>query len=127
VSSRLKLLLTGVAALGLAIGSAATTFAGPPASDPSECGLAANTPVLARFDATPANRIWQHLPALGRSPELEDAVIAHVLVLGDVAPPAMFGGLGAAAPAQLANAVCVVLPDGPVLYYNVSRQGFVAP
>lgn len=128
MSVRLKVAFTIVAAAGFIVGSAATTLAGPPAPDPSACGLAPSTPVIASFDVNPANKIWQRLPALGRSPELEDlAVSAHVLVLGDVKPPAMFGGQGAQAPSTLANAVCVVLPDGPILYYNVSRQGFTAP
>jgi hypothetical protein len=125
---RLRLLVTATAAVGFVIGSAATALAGPPVPDASACGLDAKTPVVARFDSTPANGIWQRLPALGRSPELEEVSgTAHVLVLGDVTSPAMFGGQGQAGPTKLANAVCVVLPDGPVLYYNVSRQGFTAP
>jgi hypothetical protein len=116
-----------VAAAGFIVGSAAPSIAAGRAVDPGVCGLASDTPVLASFVASPARVIWQRLPALARSPELEEVVgEAFVLVLGDVKAPRAAGGAGAAAPGVLQNAVCVLLPDGPVLYYNVSRQGFRA-
>ena len=128
MSRGFKTTLVGLAALGFLIGSAATTLAGPQAPDPSACGLPRNTPVVASFDAKPARGIWQRLPALARSPELEEVTgTARVLVLGDVAAPPMAGAFGAVRPTRLPNAVCVILPDGPILYYNVSRQGFNAP
>jgi len=127
MTQRPRFSLLGAAVAGLLVGSAAGAIAAPAPFDPSACGLPATTPVLASFDATPAKGIWNRLPALARSPELEEVTgTAHVMILGDVAPPAMVGGSGPR-PASLPNAVCVVIPSGPILYYNVSRQGFVAP
>jgi hypothetical protein len=128
MSTRLRVSLLGVAALGLLIGSAAKTFAAPARPDPSACGLAERTPVVAAFDATPPRRIWDRLPALAKSPELEEVDgSAYVMLLADVTPPGGLGDRSATKPDVLHNAMCVVLPDGPVLYYNVSRQGFRAP
>lgn len=128
MANELRAALISAAALGLLVGSAVSTLAAVTRPNASACGLPDDTPVIASFDATPAKAIWKRLPALGKSPELEEVTgTAHVLVLGDVTPPGGLGGFGAQAPAVLPNAVCVVLPDGPVLYYNVSRQGFTAP
>ena len=128
MGTRLKSVVLLSAALGFLVGSAVSTLAAPAAPDPSACGLPGDTLVLAAFEAAPARAIWQRLPAMARSPELEESTAAaFVMVLGDVNAPAMVGGLGQAPPRQLASAVCVVLPDGPILYYNVSRQGFRAP
>ena len=126
--NRFRAGLLAVAALGFWVGSAASAIGARHAPDPGECGLPRDTPVIASFQANPARGIWNRLPALARSPELEEASgAAFVMVLGDVDAPAMVGGFGQTAPSKLANAVCVVLEDGPVLYYNVSRQGFHAP
>jgi hypothetical protein len=124
---RFQIALVVAAVAGFALGSAATSIAARAEADVTACGLLRGTPVIASFQVSDGKGIWQRLPALGRSPELEEATgPATVLVLGDVDPPAMVGGFGQAPPPQLPNAVCVILSDGPLLYYNVSRQGFRA-
>lgn len=117
------LIVAAVAGIAVGAGSYAFVEAG---NTLNACGMPSDAPVTATFTVATAQDIWKHLPAMGRSPELEVDQAATVIVCGaDVTAPIMGGAMGKARPNTLHDAVCVILADGtPILYHNVSRSGF---
>ena len=109
----------------------AAITAGATAPDPriAACGGAiSGNEVSAAFDIPSAARIWDSLPSLGITPELErDNMPAFVVLFEDgYAPPPM--NVLSESPSVLNGVVCVVQRDGTVnLYYDVSRAGFRLP
>ena len=88
------------------------------------CGGTRNT-VQAEFDLASANQIWQRFPAMLRAPELDgETQAAHVVVFkGDVDLNGMVMSGSDNVP-LVTNAVCVVLADGTLTFYDgVSRAG----
>lgn len=96
-----------------------------PSAEAVACGGEANK-VVAEFDLSRAEDLWQHLPAMLRTPELEsDGRPAHVVLFADDFSTANIAAMGRVAkPATLNGVVCVVQADGVVnLYYDVARAG----
>ena len=88
------------------------------------CGGTKNA-VQAEFDLDHATDIWRAFPAMLRAPELEnETAAAHVVVFkGDVDLKGMVLGGSMNVP-LVTDAVCVVLSDGTVYFYDgVSRAG----
>lgn len=96
------------------------SFAGDPRMD--RCGASRPGQALAAFEMAHASDYQIHLPAMGRSPELERAEPAFVVVFAGRAP---FGGvsggaapqpgatLGPRTPAPNEHDVCVLVGDDP--------------
>jgi hypothetical protein len=84
-------------------------------------------PVDAVFDIPQARNIWDRLPALGKSPELEIDVPASVVMYsGRVGVPVL--GTTGSDTAEYDNIVCILLENGErYVYADVSRAGFSVP
>lgn len=84
-------------------------------------------PVAAVFDLTESRQIWQRLPALLKSPELDTSLPASVVVYGGQVSIPVFGVTGADL-ADVDGAICVLMADGEQYFYgDVSRAGFTSP
>jgi hypothetical protein len=100
----------------------------------SQCGGSnpANR-VVAAFELDHARDFWTRFPAAPRgAPELEVDTPVFVVVFDGVTDVAVLAGPGGGlTAARLPDVVCVLMPasslypDGePLVYYNVSREGF---
>ena len=101
-------------------------FAGDPRMD--ACFAAAGSVEFA-FEMRHARDYQRHLPAMGRSPELEvdDQAFALIFAPGDLRVGA--GGAPGASPEPTQpghRAVCVLVEDSPNLYTDVDITGFQA-
>ncbi len=108
------------AAIVLAPGAIGT----PLSASAVACGGTHNT-VQTEFDMAHGSDIWRAFPAMLRAPELENETgPAHVVVFkGNVDLSGMLAGPKANVP-LVTDAVCVVLGDGTVYFYDsVSRAG----
>jgi hypothetical protein len=97
------------------------------------CGATATNLVETTFDIPAANRIWEFVPGLQETPELEnDSRPAFVVLFaGEFTTP--FGGQpvqGEAerGPKTYRDVTCIVQADGTInVYADVPREGLVLP
>ena len=88
------------------------------------CGADGNK-VQAERELEAARDVWQILPGLGISPELEvDDRPAKLIVFEGPYDPSGIHFVGADVPQRLDRVICVIQADGTVnLYTDVSRDG----
>ena len=102
------------------------TTAADPRLDGCGASISGNR-VLAAVEIARPNKVWDVLPALGKSPELEDAKGPALLVIFD----GVYSGPWVdetGRQARVNDAICVVDGDGNTnIYFNVSRQGLNLP
>jgi len=96
------------------------------------CGAGGPNTVDVTFDIPAANRIWDFVPGLQETPELEnDSAPAFVVLFsGNFTSPfgGTFQGGGERAPRTYQNVMCVVQADGTVnLYADIPREGMTLP
>ena len=121
--SRLSPIVLGVV-LGLMV-LAPMALGTEPSDQVVACGGKGNK-VVAEFELERARDIWQSLPAMLQTPELEtDERPAHVVVFEDGFRTRDLAFAGPAEkPAKLDGVICVIQADGVMnIYSDVSRAG----
>ncbi len=101
-------------------------FAGDPRMDACFAGAGS---VEFAFEMRHAREYSRHLPAMGRSPELEVDDPAFALIFAPGEPRVPIGGAPGASPEPTQpghRAVCVLVGDSPNLYTDVDITGFRA-
>lgn len=126
-----------IVALAIAVGLAGIVgvlvTARPVDARLAACGASGSNAVDVTFSIPAANRIWDFVPGLQESPELNRDDLPAFVVLFEGTYRSPFGGTikeGVAERVQKTyeNVICVVQADGTInLYADVSRVGLALP